>query len=68
MRGCVGELAESLRKYSKTKFARADLLEKLTYMLGATWQSFMGVDFPGSDPADTGALQCFSCYQALVSS
>ena len=65
---CIDELTWSLRKYSKTKFSRADLLEKLTYMLGATWQSFMGVDFPGSGPADTGVLQCFSCYQALVSS
>jgi hypothetical protein len=62
---CIDELTWSLRKYSKTKFSRADLLEKLTYMLGATWQSFMGVDFPGSGP---GVLQCFSCYQALVSS
>jgi hypothetical protein len=68
MREGVDELAESLRKYSKTKFSRADLHEKLTYMLGATWQSFMGVDIPGSGPADTGVLQCFSCYQALVSS
>jgi hypothetical protein len=65
MRGCVDELAESLRKYSKTKFSRDDLLEKLTYMLGATWQSFLGVDFAGSGH---GVLQCFSCYQALVSS
>jgi hypothetical protein len=63
MRGCVDELAESLRKYSKTKFSRADLREKLTYMLGATWQSFMGVDFPGSGH---GTLQCFSSYYTLV--
>jgi len=62
---CIDELTWSLRKYSKTKFSRADLLEKLTYMLGATWKSFVGVDFPGSGP---GVLQCFSCYQALVSS
>ena len=68
MRDGVDELAESLRKYSKTKFSRADLIEKLTYMLGATWQSFMGVDFPGSGPSGPGVLQCFSCYQALVSS
>jgi hypothetical protein len=62
---CIDELTWSLRKYSKTKFSRADLIEKLTYMLGATWQSFMGVDITGSGP---GVLQCFSCYQALVSS
>ena len=68
MRDGVDELAESLRKYSKTKFSRDDLLEKLTYMLGAAWQSFMGVDFPGSGPSGHGVLQCFSCYQALVSS
>jgi hypothetical protein len=62
---CIDELTWSLRKYSKTKFSRADLIEKLTYMLGAKWQSFMGVDITGSGP---GVLQCFSCYQALVSS
>jgi hypothetical protein len=62
---CIDELTWSLRKYSKTKFSRADVREKLTYMLGATWQSFMGVDITGSGP---GVLQCFSCYQALVSS
>jgi hypothetical protein len=60
---CIDELTWSLRKYSKTKFSRADLREKLTYMLGATWQSFMGVDFPGSGH---GTLQCFSSYYTLV--
>jgi hypothetical protein len=54
----VDELAERTRTYS-----RDDLREKLAYMLGATWQRFMGVDFPGSGP---GTLQCFSSYYTLV--
>ena len=54
----VDELAECTRTYS-----RNDLREKLAYMLGATWQRFMGVDFPGSGP---GTIQCFSSYYTLV--
>jgi hypothetical protein len=42
---------------------RAEVREKLAYMLGATWQSFMGVDFPGSGH---GTIQCFSSYYTLV--
>ena len=53
---CIDELTWSLRKYSKTKFSRDDLIEKLTYMLGAKWQSFMGVDFPGLWPRCTPVL------------
>ena len=54
----VDELAECTLTYS-----RDDLREKLAYMLGATWQRFMGVDFPGARP---GTLQCFSSYYTLV--
>jgi hypothetical protein len=42
---------------------RAEVREVLGAMLGATWQSFMGVDFPGSGH---GTLQCFSSYYTLV--
>jgi hypothetical protein len=54
-----------MRAYSswKENVSRADVREKLAYMLGATWQRFMGVDFPGSGH---GTLQCFSSYYTLV--
>jgi hypothetical protein len=61
----VDELTARMRAYSswKESVSRADVREKLAYMLGATWQSFMGVDFPGSGH---GTLQCFSSYYTLV--
>jgi hypothetical protein len=61
----VDELTARMRAYSswKESVSRAEVREKLAYMLGATWQSFMGVDFPGSGP---GTLQCFSSYYTLV--
>lgn len=61
----VDELTARMRAYSswKENVSRADVREKLAYMLGATWQRFMGVDFPGSGH---GTLQCFSSYYTLV--
>ena len=61
----VDELTARMRAYSSWKetVSRAEVREKLAYMLGATWQRFMGVDFPGSGP---GTLQCFSSYYNLV--
>ena len=63
----VHELVENLRKFSRYRetVSLDDLRDKLTYMLGATWLRFMGVDFPGSGQ---GTLQCFSCYYTLVAS
>jgi hypothetical protein len=61
----VDELTARMRAHSgwKENVSRAEVREKLAYMLGATWQSFMGVDFPGSGP---GTIQCFSSYYNLV--
>ena len=61
----VDELTARMRAHSgwKENVSRADVREKLAYMLGATWQRFMGVDFPGSGP---GTIQCFSSYYNLV--
>jgi hypothetical protein len=61
----VDELTARMRAYSswKESVSRAEVREKLAYMLGATWQSFMGVDFPGSGH---GTIQCFSSYYTLV--
>jgi hypothetical protein len=61
----VDELTARMRAYSswKDRVSCAEVREKLAYMLGATWQSFMGVDFPGSGH---GTLQCFSSYYTLV--
>ena len=61
----VDELTARMRAHSgwKENVSRAEVREKLAYMLGATWQRFMGVDFPGSGP---GTIQCFSSYYTLA--
>ena len=61
----VDELTARMRAYSswKENVSRAEVREKLAYMLGATWQRFMGVDFPGSGH---GTIRCFSSYYTLV--
>jgi hypothetical protein len=66
------ELVENLRKFSRYRdtagrvaVSLEDLRDKLRYILGATWQRFMGVDFQGSGK---GTIQCFSSYYTLVAS